>query len=246
MRRRHASVTPMQVSKRLLYFVGLLLLFVTITATSFFVSFTGSNSKMSSLVSSIKEMTRSTERFARYRSHSMFLSKCLAHKVIPKGMQLKYGTDALPRVPFLRDRIAQTMLTASLDIMGSCSETYSSLAKEERANIDRIMFDIHQTHGYYEFEMARGVQNKTYSRLKYKLAKKKNRKFAQLTASKDTEVTPNVITKRRCRRFKRRYSTGRHETTDAAVRSSGHREYGRQPFGCPTHACTVHCPGTWT
>ena len=240
MKKAHVSSPSIQAHFNSYHLAGSLLMFTTFAASiSLLVSFTGSISMAPSLNDSIKDLKRSTERITRYQSHHTFLSRCLEHHIIPKGMSLKFGKDALPKVDFLHKTISNTMIAANVEIVSACSNTYESLVETERLSLHKILYDIYQSSSYYEFEATRRLHLSNFSSLKQKLAKKKGKKFSGLLARTPDHNTHTHPSKRKCRRFKHRTKTTAHLDPASSPTRESNSEAG-QSQGAVINLSQVH------
>ena len=91
------------------------------------------------------------DRLTRYRSHIDFLSSCIKHDVIPKGMTVGFGNAALPTSEYLHTMVDRITRCASKKII-TCRDTYKSLINKETAKIHKTLFDLQQRTTYHEFE----------------------------------------------------------------------------------------------
>ena len=64
---------------------------------------TGSSAvDMANWDNAMRALSQHEEKLTRYRSHRAFLDSCTHHGVIPRGMRLNFGKDALPPAAHLR------------------------------------------------------------------------------------------------------------------------------------------------
>eukprot|EP00745_Piridium_sociabile_P015908 TRINITY_DN23717_c1_g1_i4.p1 TRINITY_DN23717_c1_g1~~TRINITY_DN23717_c1_g1_i4.p1 ORF type:complete len:920 (-),score=175.07 TRINITY_DN23717_c1_g1_i4:31-2790(-) len=150
-------------------------------------------------------MERQTDKLCRFRSHVTFLGKCVSDKVIPKGMTVKFGKDALPKNEYLHNRIQQVTDTAQRDILKLCKDTYEVLADEAHDSVQRLKYDIFQSCSPYEVDALRNFSQRCLTRSRKQYAKKKEKKLVKLLPQRpDIRVDTTTKKKKPCRRFKRK------------------------------------------
>ena len=139
-------------------YIFTLLTFVVIVSFTVFIittSFASSGSDLMAIVDlddALCKLSRIAERLTRYSSHFDFLSSCQRHSVIPKGMQLKFGKDALPKSDFLHKTVDDAIRCASLEILSTCKDTYSCLISRERDTLHVTLYNLQQSTNFDEFE----------------------------------------------------------------------------------------------
>ena len=178
---KQVSPLVIQVAKRFtLLLTGCLLVLILTTLTSTPASFIGSTNMAPSLHSYLVKLQRNTDKLARYQSHCAFLSRCLDRNIISKGMTLKFGFDALPKVAFLQKTILDTMSATNSDIVTMCRDTYRSISEAEKLKVQQTLYDIYQSFTYEEFEASRTFYTHKLCILKNKRSNIKSKKFRLL------------------------------------------------------------------
>ena len=142
------------------------------------------------------------DRLTRYRSHVDFLSSCIKHDVIPKGMTVGFGKVALPTSEYLHTMVDRITRCASKEILITCRDTYTSLINKETMKMHETLFDLQQRTTYHEFEAVLRMQCQK-SKSGSKLHRKKQKKLQQLLEQKKASA-PTPPAKHKGRRFKRR------------------------------------------
>ena len=71
---------------------------------------------------SILQLTKDTEKQLRFHSHASFLTSCIDNDVIPKGLHVHFGKDALPDCEYLKRSINFTLTNTSKDILYQCRD----------------------------------------------------------------------------------------------------------------------------
>ena len=105
-----------------------------------------------------------------------FLSICLSERITPKGMHVRFGKDALPKVDYLHKQVEDSMHTATVDIMHSCLAAYKSLWAKERSSLDTTMYRLFQELSYLEFESVYRHQLRLYKNSERKYWERKKKK----------------------------------------------------------------------
>ena len=170
----------------------------------FCVSFIGSSVMATRLAELQVKITRTTEKLSRYESHEQFLTTCSNLNVIPRGMRLSFGKDALPPSDCLQKTVQEAIQTANKEILLSCRNTYRALIDNERKILDSYMYQAFQSTTFWEFERLHTHQKCLYTRCKQQLSWKKKKKLTKLTDSTTPPNPPPPSKKRRNRRFIRR------------------------------------------
>ena len=171
------------------------------------VSLTGS-SNMTNQAPSRQKLGFIHDKLIKYESHVRFLSICEEEGIVPRGMKMKFGVDALPKNEYLHKNVDDIIHRASLDAMHTCLHTYRSLVTEQCQTLHEHMYNIQQNHDYYEFEAIVIDLKRKSKRLANKLWAKKKKKLESLRQKLNDEEnrsrsTHNTQRKRKCRRFKR-------------------------------------------
>ena len=183
----------------------LLLISSTLIQTASGDSCSSRSNSMTDHARSRTELRRQTERLVRYETHVKFLSTCVEKKVIPKGMILKFGTEALPKSEYLLKSVRTSLHTASWDILHSLLRCYKEIVKKEQNILHNMMFHCHQTHSFEEFEDLHSYQRGLTIHLARKYWKSKRNKLQKLIdPHPPCSERPKTKEKRKCRRFKRR------------------------------------------
>ena len=155
------------------------------------------------------KIARTSDRLARYQSHLSFLTRCTQLNIIPKGMRLRFGMDALPKSDQLRRSVEQSTTSASHLILSACRDTYRELVDKEQLNLDQLMYDLYQTADYHQYEAVFKHRTTRYVAYKNNLTTRKNKKLNRLLNDSTNSChsdTLQIATRstRRARRFKRR------------------------------------------
>ena len=78
----------------------------------------------------------------RYSNHLEFLKKCQTLNVIPKGLKLKFGYEALPNSNEFRDDVESILLDAEANLVRAGVLRYTSLLENINNEISDIMYDL--------------------------------------------------------------------------------------------------------
>ena len=145
-------------------------------------------------------LVKTRDKLTRYRSHADFLSSCIEHDVIPKGMTVGFGKAALPTSEHLHTMVDRITRCASKETLITCRDTYKSLINKGTIKMHETLFDLQQRTTYHEFEAVLRMQCRK-SKSGSKLHRKKQKKLQQLLEQKKASAqTPPV--KHKGRRFK--------------------------------------------
>ena len=163
------------------------------------------------------QLSRSREKFSRCKSHHVFLSSCVSFGVVPKGMRLKFGESALPKSDYLQHTIHATINGANNNILTTCRDVYKTIMEKEHSILQGILYNIFQSSTYYEFEKISKTHHQKLKDLLRKHKIKKKKKMDKLmegkesTTHRDKNTSTNAPeTKKRNRRFTRRYPNSLH------------------------------------
>lgn len=163
------------------------------------------------LSSLTKVLFRLRGRAARYCSHREFLTECINNDVVPKGMKLKFGLQALPKSEYLLKTVSDTLHRTEKEMLIACRDTYKVLEEQTNEETNHIMYDIFNMTNHFEFEEILGRFNKKAKSSKRN--KRKKQKKLKMLLSQKQRTSPSQTTnddertekkKKRVRRFKRR------------------------------------------
>ena len=210
MQDNRVSYTTIRVGLVLILTVGLALFYFN-SSTTVLVSTRGSSTMATTgLDDAPPRLSRTRERLTRYKSYYGFLSSCTDHNVIPEGMKVGFGTDAVPRSDYLLKVVGTiTLQNASKAIMHTCRNSYGSLIRKETGEMHLLLYQISQHTTFLEFR-AILEQHRLRSKPNALLRRnQKKRKLKQLIDQKkqtqqETALDDTNGRKRKARRFKRR------------------------------------------
>lgn len=147
---------------------------------------------MSKLLSSVPTSLYNVwHKLVRYQHHLRFLSRCLAKKIIPKGLNLKFNLELAKDNGDLNDFCKQQLFTTSLNILTRITEAAKEKMKNVRKQLEeerRKLFDGNdQETATRIWRRVKRHMSSVYISLKKKERKKLASAIRLSTASKDTQ-----------------------------------------------------------
>lgn len=174
------------------------------------------------LSTTLLELDRLRDKVTRYQSHVTFLNSCLEHKVIPTGMLLKFGKDAMPNLQSLHHSVEDIICCANQDILHQIKSAYTVLLAQERDKMDTTLYNLYHSTDYFLSEKIILHHHRKLKTAQDRLKKKKRRKLMKLLHEDTHSIQTAVEVKKkgRNRRFKR-ISTNISENARAASQPKG-------------------------
>ena len=190
-------------------------------------TFSSSGSRISTtLAREIIALARQRKRSVRFSCHQDFLQRCVDHKVIPKGMNYRFGTNALPQSELIRKHVKDMIKYAGTETVAACRDTYAALLQKENQEMQQTLYRIHQTcSNFQQFEEIRSKHLSTLHSLKRQESRRKKKKLDYLLRDKQQETgettttttTTTAIKKKRNRRFRRQRTNKANSTQKEMV-----------------------------
>ena len=215
-------MTKTRVSPTVIQFGSTFLLLTTAAVLSLFlncsvdsVSLCGSDNMAASPQDLLKVLWRTSDRLQRFSSHADFLSACRREGVVPKGMLVRFGRDALPKCDSLQRQVDKILNFASCEILSSCRDTYTNLSSRELSTLHSTLYDLQQNTDFYQFEAILDRLRLSSASFRRKLETKKRNKLLRLKSSRPLAQArpshpvdpPKKRTNRRFRRVRQPNST---------------------------------------
>ena len=124
-----------------------------------------------------------TDVYCRHKAHFRFLNICIQEGLTPKGLMVRFGLDALPNVPHLKQHIDDTLRTATLEILYSCKNTYHQLLLNSKTKLDEYLYHVAQMSSFEMYESTLRLYHSFFRRLESKYWSIKRDKLKKLRNS---------------------------------------------------------------